>query len=57
MIWGVKLRTRRSGVLVSMPEIARLTEPTEWIDLMFVERDPIPREIIKKVFATISRCY
>ncbi len=31
-----------------MPEIARLTEPTEWIDLEFVERELTPREIIEK---------
>ncbi|TKX72363.1 IS6 family transposase, partial [Halorubrum sp. GN11_10-6_MGM] len=26
-----------------MPEIARLTECTEWIDLEFVERERTPR--------------
>ncbi|WP_423995263.1 IS6 family transposase [Halorubrum trapanicum] len=31
-----------------MPEIARLTESTEWIDLEFVERERTPREIIEK---------
>ena len=31
-----------------MPEIARLTECTEWIDLEFVERERTPREIIEK---------
>ena len=31
-----------------MPEIARLTESTEWIDLDFVERERTPREIIEK---------
>ncbi|MFB6235630.1 MAG: IS6 family transposase [Halopenitus sp.] len=31
-----------------MPETARLTESTDWIDLEFVERERTPREIIEK---------
>ncbi|MUW14652.1 IS6 family transposase [Halorubrum sp. CBA1125] len=31
-----------------MPEIVRLTESTEWINLEFVERERTPREIIEK---------
>ncbi|SMP18527.1 hypothetical protein SAMN06265347_106173 [Halobellus salinus] len=31
-----------------MPEIAHLTESTEWIDLDFVERERTPREVIGK---------
>ena len=41
----------------SMPKTKLLTEFTDWIDLSFVERDRTPREIIKKVFATISQYY
>jgi hypothetical protein len=40
-----------------MPKTARLTERTEWIDLVSVERERTPREIIEKVFATISLDY
>jgi hypothetical protein len=46
----VKLGTRRSISEYRIPEIDRLSEPTEWIGLELVERERTPRSAIQVGF-------